>query len=40
MGWHLKDYDAIVKELGSSRDGLSIEEARRRLVEYGPNLLK
>ena len=40
MSWHLKDYDEILGELGSSHKGLSREEADRRLAEYGPNLLK
>ena len=40
MSWHLKDYDEILGELGSSHKGLSREEVDRRLAEYGPNLLK
>ena len=40
MSWHLKEYDVIMEELGSSLSGLSREEVDRRLEEYGPNLLK
>ncbi|WP_297498771.1 plasma-membrane proton-efflux P-type ATPase, partial [Thermococcus sp.] len=37
-----KDYkhasvDEVLKELGASRNGLSSDEAKRRLEEYGPN---
>ena len=34
-----KDFEEVIKELGSTRSGLSGEEAQRRLVEFGPNEL-
>jgi Ca2+-transporting ATPase len=40
MSWHLKDHNEIIEALGSSLNGLSREEAEKRLDEYGPNLLK
>lgn len=38
--WHKKEIEEIFKELDTSLRGLSSEEARRRLQEYGPNELK
>ncbi|MBI5100147.1 MAG: cation-translocating P-type ATPase [Nitrospirae bacterium] len=40
MHWHLKDVKKIIEQLQSSYNGLSSEEAVRRLGEYGPNELK
>ncbi|MEJ2695810.1 MAG: cation-translocating P-type ATPase [Candidatus Sulfobium sp.] len=40
MDWHLKDIDDVLIELNTSRDGLSAEEAARRLEVHGPNILK
>ncbi len=40
MRWHQKESDEIINELGSSLQGLSSEDARKRLIEYGPNELK
>ncbi|MBI5408726.1 MAG: cation-translocating P-type ATPase [Nitrospirae bacterium] len=40
MLWHQKDFNEVIKELGSSLPGLSSEEAQKRLREYGPNALK
>jgi magnesium-transporting ATPase (P-type) len=37
--WHSQDIEQVLKKLNSSYDGLSIEEARRRLSEFGPNRL-
>ncbi len=37
--WH-EPQDQLLKELQSSKQGLSQEEAEQRLVQYGPNLLK
>ena len=34
------DPDAALASLGSGRDGLNMAEARRRLAEYGPNVLE
>jgi len=39
MDWHLKDVKEIIEQTRSSHDGLSSEEAARRLEEYGPNEL-
>ncbi|HHN66246.1 MAG TPA: cation-translocating P-type ATPase [Nitrospirae bacterium] len=38
--WHLKDIEAILKELKTSPQGLTSEEARARLERYGPNELE
>jgi Ca2+-transporting ATPase len=40
MRWHQKDVNAVVEDLRTSLQGLSSEEARKRLEEYGPNELK
>jgi len=40
MRWHQKDVNPIIDELKSSSQGISSEEARKRLEEYGPNELK
>jgi Ca2+-transporting ATPase len=40
MHWHLKDVKEIIEQMQSSYNGLSSEEAARRLDEYGPNELK
>jgi Ca2+-transporting ATPase len=40
MHWHLKDVKEIIVQLQSSYNGLSSEEAVRRLEQYGPNELK
>jgi Ca2+-transporting ATPase len=39
MHWHQKSIDEVFKNLGTSVQGLSAEEARKRLLEYGPNEL-
>ncbi|RME66469.1 MAG: HAD family hydrolase, partial [Nitrospirae bacterium] len=39
MSWHSKDINEVLKELNTSSDGLSTEEARNRLLIYGPNKL-
>jgi len=38
--WHAVDTEQVFESLGTSQDGLSSEEARRRLEEYGPNELR
>ena len=38
--WHLKEIKAILKELKTSPQGLTSEEARARLERYGPNELE
>ena len=38
--WFALDVDQLLKELETSRSGLSSEEARRRLAQYGPNELQ
>ena len=40
MRWHQKGLKEVVEDLRASLQGLSSEEARRRLEEYGPNELK
>lgn len=37
--FHAKDIKEVLKELGSGPNGLSREEAKKRLVQYGPNAL-
>jgi len=38
--WYRLDADAAIERLGSSADGLSTNEAARRLATYGPNELE
>ncbi len=40
MNWHTKPIDEILKDLNSSVEGLTTEEANSRLQTYGPNELK
>jgi len=40
MHWHQKNIDIVIEELRSSSQGISSEEASRRLEKYGPNELK
>lgn len=40
MNWHQKNINEVIDELRSSLQGISSEEAARRLGEYGPNELK
>jgi Ca2+-transporting ATPase len=40
MDWHCKTTDEIFQTLNSSRQGLSTEEARNRLLRYGPNTIR
>ncbi len=40
MRWHQKDIQGVIEDLKSSLQGLSSEEAVRRLGEYGFNVLK
>jgi P-type Ca2+ transporter type 2C len=40
MHWHQKDIHEIIDELNSSSQGISSEEAMRRIEEYGPNEIK
>ncbi|MBM4064776.1 MAG: cation-translocating P-type ATPase [Planctomycetes bacterium] len=40
MRWHQNDINAVIEDLKSSLQGLSTEESKRRLEEYGPNELK
>jgi Ca2+-transporting ATPase len=39
MQWHQKETNEVIKELGSSLQGLAPAEAEKRLGEYGPNEL-
>ncbi len=38
--WHAFDIEQVLELLGTSPEGLSSEEAERRLEEYGPNELR
>ncbi|MDO8282944.1 MAG: cation-translocating P-type ATPase [Thermodesulfovibrionia bacterium] len=40
MNWHQKKINEVVDELKTSLQGISSEEAAKRLGEYGPNELK
>ena len=40
MHWHQKDVKSVMADLASSAQGLSSEEALRRLQQYGPNALQ
>ncbi|MEA1933211.1 MAG: cation-translocating P-type ATPase [Thermodesulfobacteriota bacterium] len=40
MRWHQKGVKEAVEDIGSSLHGLSLEEAQKRLGQYGPNELK
>ncbi|GGA61212.1 ATPase [Pseudoclavibacter endophyticus] len=37
--WHAIPSEAVLDDLGASRDGLTADEARRRAAEHGPNEL-
>lgn len=37
--WHAMTEDAVCRELSTSRDGLTKEDAEQRLVQYGINAL-
>jgi calcium-translocating P-type ATPase len=38
--WHSKDINQVMKDIGSSEDGLSTDEAEKRLQNYGANLIQ
>jgi len=38
--WHAEEVDAVIEGLQTDRNGLSEEEAKRRLEQYGPNELQ
>jgi Ca2+-transporting ATPase len=38
--WHSTEIDGVIEALETSREGISEEEATKRLQEYGPNELK
>ena len=39
LQWHAEEVEKVLDALGTTPDGLSSEEAERRLEEYGPNKL-
>ena len=39
MIWHQKDITSVFEKLHTSVHGLSLEEAQKRLEQYGPNEL-
>ena len=38
--WYNLSHDEALKELDSRRSGLTVNEARSRLLQYGPNQLQ
>ena len=40
MSWHQRDVNEVLQEQHSSFQGISSEEAKKRLREYGPNELR
>jgi len=38
--WHAADVESVLESLGTDLEGLSEEEAQRRLEQYGPNELR
>ncbi|UCH56640.1 MAG: cation-transporting P-type ATPase [Candidatus Bathyarchaeota archaeon] len=40
VDWHAEGIETVLERLGSSRYGISEEEAKERLIKYGPNELK
>ena len=40
MRWHQREISDVLEALGTSLEGLSAQEARKRLDDYGPNELK
>jgi Ca2+-transporting ATPase len=37
MNWHQKSVDEVLRDLQASFQGLTPEEAEKRLNQYGPN---
>ena len=40
MNPYCKDIQDVLKDVGSSAEGLSAQQAQERLAKYGPNKLK
>jgi calcium-translocating P-type ATPase len=40
VNWHAKSFKEAAEEIGSSKDGLTAEEARKRIQQYGPNQIQ
>lgn len=38
--WHAKPFQEIISSVGSTENGLTSEEAKKRFQQYGPNLIK
>ena len=38
--WHYLDSEAVIKQLSTSTSGLSTDDSKQRLSQYGPNRLK
>ncbi len=37
--WHAHDYEQVMAELDTTAEGLTDDEATKRLATYGPNVL-
>lgn len=40
INWHAKSIDEVAEEIGSSKKGLSADEAKKRFDKHGPNLIQ
>ncbi|OQP59778.1 calcium-translocating P-type ATPase, PMCA-type [Niastella populi] len=40
MNWHTSTFEAVLKELQSSKNGLTTDEVAQRMQQYGPNQLQ
>lgn len=40
VNWHAKSSQEVTEEIGSSNKGLTADEAKKRLKEYGPNQIE
>lgn len=40
IAWHAMDINEVFRKLRTSRNGLSEDDAKKRLVKYGPNIIE
>jgi len=40
IAWHAMDINDVFRKLRTSKNGLSEDDAKKRLVKYGPNIIK